>query len=201
MKKLLLIVAAALFLTACQESKEAKAEKLIKTALNTVIVNIDTYVPIGTSVDSAFAPVQTAENLQRFGKMPLLIAQWGEFNRKAIIAKESMALNEPPFTSMNKEIYNKEYEAAKERLDEIEKIMKAYADEMERASKEKPVFNGYLARHQYRYVSIEGEKKIGDDIFFINKEFTAIEAMVDLADEDMKAFIEACGDNELFNFK
>ena len=201
MKKLAILFLSAICLTACQESKEVKAEKLIKKTLNGIIVNMDTYEPIETTLDSAFAPLQTAESIQRLAKLPSQMTLYYQLTQDVSSARERMALYEDSYSSYGREQYRKykeEYESSKKRLDEMEADIQAYGEKMEQASNEEPVFSGYLARHQYRYVNKDGEKTIGYDLFFINQDLTAIEAMVDLDDEALKTILEANENQKLF---
>lgn len=194
MKKFLLFFVAIIFLAACEESKEAKADKIIRKALNGVIVNIDTYEPIETIIDSAYAPMQTAEMFELFAKLPAQMRLYNKLMSDVSLAKSSMAIYEDSYTSFGKEQYKKfkeEYESSQNSLDAMEAKMAALGEKLEKLSKEEKVFNGYLVRHKFRYVTKDGEKTIGGHLFLMNKDITAIEATWDLEDEDIKQMIEA----------
>ena len=56
MKRILLFALVAIALSACNLTKESKAEALVKESLKKALYKPDTYKPIETKVDSAFAP-------------------------------------------------------------------------------------------------------------------------------------------------
>lgn len=196
MKKLFLYFVAAICWTACSESKEAKAEKLAKKALNGVIVNIDTYEPIETTVDSAFAPQMTAETFNIYAQWPNQVRKLADALEEADRAKTEMSVWEKFYSAIGKEQYNqakKKYEFANKQAEEIKEKMQTFVQKQEQYSKEKPVFSGYKVHHKCRYVNKEGRKTIGEVLFFMNKDLTAVEGMIDMDDEVVRALIESFG--------
>lgn len=193
MKKFLLLIAAVLCLTACGESKEEKAEKLAKKALNGVIVNIETYEPIETKVDSAFAPLETVDVFNFYAQMPVQMRLYISSQDKADEAKRIMSIYANPYSSYDIERYNSakdDYEKYSRRVAEFEEKMQSFSQNMERLSKEEPVFCGYKVRHKFRFVSKEGNKTIGEYAFLMNKDLTEVESMIDLDDDVIKAMVE-----------
>ena len=193
MKKYLLFIATAICLIACSDSKEEKAEKLVKKALNSVIVNIETYEPIETTVDSAFAPLESPEVFNFYAQMPVQMRLYVSSQEKAEDAKRTMSIYSNPYSSYDIERYNsakEEYEMYSRRAAEFEEKMHAFSQKMERLSKEEPVFCGYKVRHKFRFVSKEGDKTIGEYSFLMNKDLTEIESMIDLDDEVIKALVQ-----------
>lgn len=193
MKKIIVLIISALCFVACQESKEEKAEKLIKKAFNSIIVNIDTYEPIETTVDSAFAPMQTAETFQIIENTPSRIILYQELKDQMERTQSLMAIYESPYSSYDKTQYmqyKEKYETAKKKLADMDEKSLALEKKFDEMSKQEPVFNGYLVRHKYRYVNKDGNKTIGEYLFLMNKELTEIEATIDLEDENIKAMIE-----------
>ena len=193
MKKICVLIVFALCLVACQKSKEEKAEKLIKKDFNSVIVNIETYEPIETTVDSAFAPMQTAEIFHYVENLPSQLLLRHDLKNDMERAQRLMAIYENPYSSYGKTQYiqyKEKYETAKKKLDEMDEKDLAMFKKFEEMHKQEPVFNGYLVRHKYRYVNKEGNKTIGEHLFLMNKNLTEIEAKLDLEDENIKAMIE-----------
>lgn len=193
MKKSILFMITAICLCACGESMEEKANKLIKKELNKVIVNIDTYEPIETQIDSAFAPLLTAETLNILVGLPAQLRKLSEITDDIDKAKKGMLLNESRYYSFQREYYNQfkeQYESANKRLKELETKLEAVNERVIQMKEAKPVFNGYKVLHQYRYVTKNGDKTIGKDLFLVNKDFSAVEAMLNLEDEDIKALFE-----------
>ena len=193
MKKLL-ILAAAICLIACSESNEEKAGKLAKEALNSVIVNIETYEPIETIVDSAFAPLTSPEMFNLFAQLPDQFRVYANNQEEMERAKITMSIYDNAYSSYEKESYNRakeDYERYSRRVADFEEKMHAFTEKLKRYSNEEPVFCGYKVRHKYRFVSKEGEKSIGEYLFLMNKELTAVESMIDMDDEVIKALIQS----------
>ena len=193
MKKCIWFFAAAIVLTSCNVSNEKKAEKLIRQELNKVIVNIETYEPIETVVDSAFAPMTSAETWRLLTGFPDQLKLYSQLEDEVSSAKRSMSIYANSHSAHSKEMYNQykeKYDAASKRLEELEAKLTSLTDRIEELSKEEPYFNGYIVHHQYRYVTKDGEKTIGKHVFLMNKDLTAVEAMLDLEDEKVKALQE-----------
>ncbi|MBR1448370.1 MAG: hypothetical protein IJ588_06470 [Prevotella sp.] len=195
MKKILLFMISFFVLTACQ-TKEEKAEKLAKKALNGIIVNIDTYEPIETTVDSAYAPLMTAEV---FNQYPQLLSQIRELSLaqdKADVAKMKMSIYENPYSSYGKQQYEsakEEYEMYSRINSELGEKIQAFSQKIEQYAKEEPVFNGYRVIHKCRYVDKEGNKTIGSFLFLMNEDLTEVESILDLQDEVMQSLFNAYG--------
>ena len=193
MKKVIWFILAAVCLCACSESMEEKANKLIKKELNKVIVNIDTYEPIETVIDSAFAPMMTAETYELLKGAPAQIRRLSGIMDEIDIAKRGMSLTKNSFFSFEREKYKEykeQYESANKRLEEMEAKMKAVTDKLNQRKEAEPVFNGYRVQHQYRYVKNDGTKTIGKHMFLMNKDFSVVEAMLDMEDQDIKDMFE-----------
>ena len=192
MKNLLIIIVVAICLTACGDSKEVKAEKLAKKALNSVIVNMDTYEPIETKIDSAFAPLSSPEVFRFYEQLPDQMRLFFDYQDEAKRLKTTIDLQEELDLSLGRNIYNQnkeDYENALKKIKEYDEKMEAFVKDMNQKAKEKPVFNGYRVKHTYRYVTKEGDKTIGHCLFLMNKDLTKVESMIDLDDEVIKAFM------------
>lgn len=180
---------AVISLVACSESNEKKAEKLIKKEMNKVLVNIDTYEPIETVMDSAFAPLMTAENLNILSKLPAQIELYTKLQDEVTDAEIKMNISK----SINSSEYNRckeQYERSYGQLKDLESKMTALKDKIEQQTQEERIFNGYLVRHSYRYITKEGDKTIGQHLFLMDKDFTKVEVAMDLEDEKIKSMFE-----------
>lgn len=200
MKKSLFLIAAVLFLTACGDSTEEKAEKLAKKALNGVIVNIETYEPIETKVDSAFAPLMTPETFEFYAQMPSQMRTYASWQEEAAHAKRTMSIYGSSHYSYDMERYQRaseDYEMYSQKIAQYEEKLQKFFQKMEQYSKEEPVFSGYKVRHKFRFVNNEGQKSIGEYMFFMNKDLTAVESMIDLEDEFIKAMVQRAEMQEL----
>ena len=184
---------AAIGLTACGKSNEEKANELIKKEMNKVIVNIDTYEPIETIVDSAFAPLMTAGFLNLLEGLPAQIKKYSSLQSDASQAQSLMSIYERQYTAHDRVMYNQykeQFESASKQMEEMESKLKTINERVEKATQEKPVFNGYIVRHQYRYTKEDGNKAIGKYTFLTNKDFSAIQAKLDMEDPEIKAMFE-----------
>ena len=180
---------AAISLVACSESNEEKAEKLIKKEMNKILVNIDSYEPIVTNLDTAYAPLMTADMFDFMNSLPNKIELYAKLQEDIKDAERKMDI----FQSVSQIEYNQykeQYESSYKRFKDLEAELTKKNQEVEAKAKEEKVFNGFLAGHKYRYVTKDGEKTIGQLLFLINKDFTSIDAMMDLEDEKMQSIFE-----------
>ena len=167
-----------LVLVACSQSQEQKAEVLIKESLKKSLYKPETYKPVETKVDSAFAPYDDPaffEELVELGKMN---SEYEELEEKAKRAKSSMAIWSGPYQTA---FGRNEYQEAKEEYDEanvqIEKLKtkgkKQYEKVVSMLQSERK-FIGYKALHNYRADNNAGSTLIGNTFFFIDENFTEV---------------------------
>jgi hypothetical protein len=165
-------------LIACSQSQEQKAEALIKESLKKSLYKPETYKPVETKVDSAFAPYDDPaffEELVELGKMN---SEYEELEEKAKRAKSSMAIWSGPYQTA---FGRNEYQEAKEEYDEanvqIEKLKtkgkKQYEKVVSMLQSERK-FIGYKALHNYRADNNAGSTLIGNTFFFIDENFTEV---------------------------
>lgn len=200
MKKVIWFILAAVCLCACSESMEEKANKLIKKELNKVIVNIDTYEPIETVIDSAFAPLMTAESFNIISVLPAQLSAFSDLENEVNKLKSLMSIYERPYSAYEREQYRQykeQYENASKRLEDFESKMHSIIQTIKDNNEAEQVFNGYRVEHQYRYTTKDGNKTIGKQIFLVNKDISAVEAKLDLENEDLKNFLEAIEVNNI----
>jgi hypothetical protein len=92
---------------------------------------------------------------------------------------------------------SEDYEMYSQKIAQYEEKLQKFFQKMEQYSKEEPVFSGYKVRHKFRFVNNEGQKSIGEYMFFMNKDLTAVESMIDLEDEFIKAMVQRAEMQEL----
>ena len=184
MKKTIYFAIVAVIMVACGQSQEQKAEALIKESLKKSLYKPETYKPVETKVDSAFAPYDDPaffEELTELGKMN---SEFVELEEKAKHAKSSMAIWSGPYqTSYGRN----EYQEAKEEYDEanakMEKLKTKGRKQYEKVAKmlqESRKFIGFKAVHNYRADNNAGNTLIGNTIFFIDKDFEEVTYSMDL---------------------
>lgn len=179
MKKFFYLAFSTLVLVACSQSQEQKAEVLIKESLKKSLYKPETYKPVETKVDSAFAPYDDPaffEELAELGKMNF---EYEELEEKAKLAKSSMAMWSGPYQTAYE---RNEYQEAKEEYDEanaqIDKLKtkgkKRYEKVISMLQGERK-FIGFKALHNYRADNNAGNTLIGNTIFFIDENFTEVQ--------------------------
>ena len=163
---------------ACGQSQEQKAEALIKESLKKSLYKPETYKPVETKVDSAFAPYDDPaffEEIAKFGKMN---SEYVDLEEKAKHAKSSMSIWSGPYQSS---FGKNQYQEAKEEYDEanakIEKLKVKAIKQYEKVAnmlQGNHKFIGYKAVHNYRADNNAGNTLIGNTIFFIDKNFEEV---------------------------
>lgn len=179
MKKFFYFVFLALVLVACSQSQEQKAEELIKESLKKSLYKPETYKPVETKVDSAFAPYDDPAFFEELAELGNMNSEYEDLEEKAKRAKSSMAIWSGPYQTA----YGKnEYQEAKEEYDEanakIEKLKtkgkKQYEKVITMLQGERK-FIGYKVLHNYRADNNAGNTLIGNMIFFIDENFTEVQ--------------------------
>lgn len=185
MKKVFCFIVVVVVMVSCQ-SQEKKAEALIKKNIVKTLYKPDTYKPIDTKVDSAFAPYDDPNLIKELLELAKIKEEYDELDRKVKHAKSSMAIWGGSHLSEYDRI---KYQEAKEDFDEantqIEKL-----DEIGKKQNEKIFsilrgerkFVGYKVLHNYRADNNAGNTLIGDTYFFIDKNFE--EVLVTINEED-----------------
>lgn len=179
MKKFFYLAFLTLVLVACSQSQEQKAEALIKESLKKSLYKPETYKPVETKVDSAFAPYDDPVFFEELAELGKMNSEYEELEEKTKRAKSSMAIWSGPYQTA---FGRNEYQEAKEEYDEanaqIEKLKtkgkKQYEKVVSMLQSERK-FIGYKALHNYRADNNAGNTLIGNTIFFINKNFTEVQ--------------------------
>ena len=178
MKKFFYLAFSTLVLVACSQSQEQKAEVLIKESLKKSLYKPETYKPVETKVDSAFAPYDDPSFFEELAELGKMNSEYEELEKKAKRAKSSMAIWSGPYqTAYDQNEYREakvEYEKANAK---IEKLLAKANKQYEKVAKmlqSEPKFIGYIAEHNYRADNNAGNTLIGNTIFFIDKNFEEI---------------------------
>ena len=184
MKNYLYLALLAVVVVACGQSHEKKAEALIKKKKKKTLYKPETYKPVDTKVDSAFAPYDDPvflEEIMEFGKL----GEEHEFlERKAKSAKSSMSLWSGPYQT---EYGRNNYRDAKEEFDDansqLEKLkckgIKLREKIVSKLNADRQ-FIGYKAVHNYRADNNAGNTLIGNTVFFIDKDFKEVLFRLDI---------------------
>lgn len=178
MKKIFYLALVAIVMVACGQSQEQKAEYLIKERLKKSLYKPETYKPVETRVDSAFAPYDDPAFFEELAELGKMNSEYEELESKAKHAKSSMAIWSGPYMSA----YGRnEYQEAKSGYEEanakLEKLKTKGRKQFEKIANMLQVSNkfiGYKAVHNYRADNNAGNTLIGNTIFFIDKNFEEI---------------------------
>ena len=111
MKKLICLSIITVLLVACNQSQEQKAEVLIKESLKTTLYKPETYKPIETKVDSAFAPYDDPAFYEELSELVKMGEELEKLDKKAKQAKKSMSIWGGPYQTALSKI---NYQEAKE---------------------------------------------------------------------------------------
>lgn len=178
MKKILLLTTLGLVFIACGKSQEQKAEALIKESLKKSLYKPETYKPVETQVDSAFAPYDDPTFYQELNELGKLNAEYEELESKAKHAKSSMAIWSGPYqTSFGKNQYQEaksDYDEANSSMERLSIKGRKQFEKVYSMLQEEPSFIGFKALHNYRADNNAGNTLIGNTIFFIDKNFEKI---------------------------
>ena len=186
MKKCIYLLFLTVIAVACSQSQEKEAEALIKESLKKTLYKPETYKPVETKVDSAFAPYDDPAFFEELAKLVQMNSEYDDLKEKAKDAKSSMSLWSGSYMTA----YAKnEYQEAKEEYDEanakIEKLKTKGKKQYEKVAnmlKESRKFIGYKAIHNYRADNNAGNTLICNTIFFIDKDFEEITYSIDVED-------------------
>lgn len=178
MKNFLLLALVAVIMIGCGQSQEQKAEALIKESLKKSLYKPETYKPVETKVDSAFAPYDDPAFFEELAELGKMNNEYAELEKKAKRAKSSMSIWSGPYMTA----YGRnEYQEAKEKYEEanakIEKLKTKGRKQYEKVAKMlqgEQKFIGYKAVHNYRADNNAGNTLIGNTIFFIDENFTEV---------------------------
>ena len=178
MKKFIFIFSVALLFVSCGQSPEDKANALIKAELRKSLFKPDTYKPIETKLDSAFAPFDDPNLYAKLEELYKMASEAEDLDLKMKHAKSSMSIWSGPYSSsFSRNQYSEakeDYDKAKSQLDKIKEKGQNKFNEIKELIVQKPEFIGFLATHNYRADNNAGNTLIGNDIFFIDSEFKEV---------------------------
>lgn len=184
MKKFLYLAFIATVFIACSQSPEQKAEELIKESLKKSLFKPETYKPVDTKVDSAFAPFDDPDFYRELATLGQMNNEYWELEEKAKRAKSSMSIWADPYqTAFGKNQYQKakeEYEEANAQIEKLKTKGIKQHDKVVSMIQNGKKFIGYKAVHNYRADNNAGNTLIGNTVFFIDKDFKEITFSLDV---------------------
>ncbi len=179
MKKCIYLAFLTLVLVACSQSQEQKAEVLIKESLKKSLYKPETYKPVETKVDSAFAPYDDPAFFEELAELGKMNSEYEELEEKAKRAKSSMAIWSGPYqTAYGRNEYQEakeEYDEANAKIDKLKTKGKKQYEKVISMLQGERKFIGFKALHNYRADNNAGNTLIGNTIFFIDENFTEVQ--------------------------
>lgn len=178
MKNFFYLTLIAIVMVACGQSQEQKAEVLIKESLKKSLYKPETYKPVETKVDSAFAPYDDPAFFEELTELSKMTSEYEELELKAKHAKSSMAI----WSTLDMSAYGRneyqesesEYEESNAKLEKLKTKGRKQFEKIANMLQESNKFIGYKAVHNYRADNNAGNTLIGNTIFFIDKNFEKI---------------------------
>lgn len=205
MKKLLFVIMAAVLLAGCQ-SKEEKAQELIKKDMFTTLDDFDSYEPVETKLDSAFnSPYIDKEVRTNIDKLDSCFIVALKNSKKLRKAVDDMRLWVSSTTHTGRYQFQKADETAKEcskKSDEIHKELEDTENAIKNKIKEtKRDFIGWETIHKFRNKDKNGEKSMHNYLYIFDKDMKNIIYKEDMDDKvnirirkDIKSMSEPDGE-------
>lgn len=178
MKKLVFLLLFTSVFVACTQSPEQKAEVLIKECLKKYLYKPETYKPVDTRVDSAFAPYDNPALFEELKELGKLNSDYQELEDKVKESQRTMSIYSGSYmTDFGKNQYREaksEYDDANAKIEKLREKGERQYEKVMKMIKANSYFIGYKAIHNYRADNNAGNTMIGNDIFFIDKDFKEI---------------------------
>lgn len=198
MKKFSFAILLAILFVACNQSPEKKIEALVKNEVKNTLFKPDSYDPISTKVDSAFAPYDDPALFEEMSTLIKLSSDFSELEEEVKNAKSSMAIWNGGKSAFNKNEYQEaedKYNEASGRLEKLRaKVQKSY-DTVYSILQTDKRFIGYKALHSYRADTNAGETLIIQTIYYVDKDLKDVQYALELEEynqmqESISNFVE-----------
>lgn len=149
MKKLLLLTVSVALLASCGKSPEEKAQALIEDAVKKSLYKPESYDPVETKVDSAFAPHATQEYIEGTMEMCKAYKELKDCESEVKSAKSTLNIYSDSYARayMANEYrdHKAEYEAPLSKKSKTEERLKRIIEDLRKMEEQKPTFIGYSA--------------------------------------------------------
>ncbi len=183
MKRISIFGLLAVLLLTCCQTREEKADALIKEALMPYLVKPDSYRPVETKLDSAFAPYDNPELLNTLGVLYGKLEERWDLKDKM---QEKIRLMNVWGSGYTSEWSKKQYLGYKEEYDVFngqyeklnQKIQLQYA-KVDSLVKVERQFIGFKATHNYRSDNNDGKTNIGNLFLVFDKDITEVRYIID----------------------
>jgi len=177
MRKAICFVTTLLLFVACSQTDKDRAEALIKDALQLELYNPDTYKPVDTHLDSAFAPYDDPAFFDQVEALVTLQLNIQQLDSNLRAAKDTMALLTVPMSDTDEQKYEEargKYESSMAELDEVRLKGDSLLVDIVRTLQRERRFIGYKVVHAYRADDSAGNMQAGNTVFLIDSLFSRV---------------------------
>lgn len=149
----------------------------------------NSYDPIRTIVDSAFAPMDNPAFFEKTLKLYELGVEMEDCDHEMKLAKSSMMIWSGSWDAYSKNEYNQskeEYENYVAKMETLQKKGEKLGEELKGIAEQGRSFIGWKVTHSYRVQNNAGQTLIGETVFILDPDMTQVLADYNTDDSDYK---------------
>lgn len=178
-----------MLIVACNQTPEDKANALIQESVKKSLYHPESYEPVETVVDSAFAPMDDPAFYEKSLKACHLAVELQKYTEEVKRAKSLMAIWQDSWDAFSKNEYNEakeEYDTCNDKIEQLEDNIKKVGEDMMELIESGRRFIGFKVTHKFRAKNNRGNSLMGKNIYITDSTFTKILAEYDTDSEDYK---------------
>ena len=191
-----MIVVMAMSLVSCSRSPQDKAEALVAEAMKMSLYVPESYEPLATQIDSAFAPYASPEfhdNILDFIELSEELDECEDemkFARSLMLSSKEIA-HWSEYSRNEYEDDKAEYEECVAKYDDLQSEREKLKDEIYEIASGQEEFIGYHIFHRFRCKNNANMSMVSDMLFLVDKDMVQILASYDAEEQEFEDFIEA----------
>lgn len=191
-----MIVVMVMCLVSCSPSPQDKAEALVAEAMKMSLYVPESYEPLATQIDSAFAPYASPEFYDKVIEFMELSDELEDCERDMKWAKSSMLSSKEiahwsEYSRNEYEDDKAEYEECVAKYDDLQSEREKLKDEIYEIASGQEEFIGYHIFHRFRCKNNANMSMVSDMLFLVDKDMVQILASYDAEEQEFEDFIEA----------
>lgn len=191
-----MIVVMVMCLVSCSRSPQDKAEALVAEAMKMSLYVPESYEPLATQIDSAFAPYASPEFYDKVIEFMELSDELEDCERDMKWAKSSMLSSKEiahwsEYSRNEYEDDKAEYEECVAKYDDLQSEREKLKDEIYEIASGQEEFIGYHIFHRFRCKNNANMSMVSDMLFLVDKDMVQILASYDAEEQEFEDFIEA----------
>lgn len=191
-----MIVVMVMCLVSCSRSPQDKAEALVAEAMKMSLYVPESYEPLATQIDSAFAPYASPEfhdNILDFIELSEELDECEDemkFARSLMLSSKEIA-HWSEYSRNEYEDDKAEYEECVAKYDDLQSEREKLKDEIYEIASGQEEFIGYHIFHRFRCKNNANMSMVSDMLFLVDKDMVQILASYDAEEQEFEDFIEA----------